>query len=121
MPEPAIFTSKPIFRDSLLRFPYSRNVLFLHEWFYIRLVAGLSHGRHIFSETFPVPLGRSERIPIVALSINPVSDSMPGRILSGHDGSSGRGTHALCVKSRKTNTLFSQSLHIRGMYQSFSG
>ena len=44
------------------------------------------HGRHIFSETFPVPLGRSERIPIVALSINPVSDSMPGRILSGHDG-----------------------------------
>ena len=73
------------------------------------------HGRHIFSETFPVPLGRSERIPVVALSINPVSDSMPGRILSGHDGSSGRGTHALCVKSRETNTLFSQSLHIRSM------
>ena len=38
---------------------------------------------------------------------------MAGGILSGHDGSSGRGTHALCVKSRKTNTLISQALHIR--------
>ena len=54
------------------------------------IMTGQNATRHIFSETFPVPLGRSVRIPIVAFSINPVSDSMNVRILYGHDGSSGR-------------------------------
>ena len=84
-----------------------------------RLISGLlqdsGHSRHILSETFPVPFGWSERSPVITFSVNPVSDSMPGRILSGHDRSSGRGTYTLCIKGRKANALFGQSLHIRSM------
>ena len=49
------------------------------------LLQNFRHSGHIFPETFPVPFGRPERSPVIAFGINPVGDTVPCRILSGHN------------------------------------